>query len=111
MYSRQNEGKFVLTERLIRTLKNKIYKYMTSISKGVYIDKLDDIVNKYNNTYHSTTEMKPANIKLSIYILTLINKITKKIVTLKLVIILEYQNIVTFLQKVTPQIGVQKFCI
>ena len=68
MYSRQNQGKFVLTETLIRTLKNKIYKYMTSISKGVYIDKLDDIVNKYSNTYHSTIEMKPADIKVSTYI-------------------------------------------
>ena len=46
MYSIQNEGKFVLNERLIRTLKTKIYKYMTSISKNVYIDKLDDIVNE-----------------------------------------------------------------
>ena len=46
----QNEGKSVVAERSIRTLKNKFYKYMTSISKNVNIDKLDDIVNKYNNT-------------------------------------------------------------
>ena len=46
MYSIHNEGKFVVTERFIRTLKSKIYKYMTSISKNVYIDKLDDIVNE-----------------------------------------------------------------
>ena len=51
MYSTHNEGKSVVAERFIRTLKNKIYKYMTSISKTVCIDKLDDIVNKYNNTY------------------------------------------------------------
>ena len=44
----------IIAERLSRTLKNKIYKYMTSISKNVYIDKLDDIVNKYNHTYHRT---------------------------------------------------------
>ena len=50
MYSTNNEGKSVVAEEFIRTLKNKIYKYMTSISKNVYIDKLDDIVNKYNNT-------------------------------------------------------------
>ena len=50
MYSIHNEGKSVVAERFIRTLKNKIYKYMTSISKNVYIDKLDDIVNEYNNT-------------------------------------------------------------
>ena len=44
--STHNEGKSVVTEKLIRTLKNKIYKYMTSVSKYVYIDKLDDIMNK-----------------------------------------------------------------
>ena len=58
MYSTHNEGKFVVSERFIRTLKNKIYKYMISVSKNVYIDKLDDIVNKYNNTYHSTIKIK-----------------------------------------------------
>ena len=68
MYSMHNEGKSVVAERFIRTLKNKIYKYMTSISKNVYIDKLDDIVDKYNNTYHSTIKMKPANVKPSTYI-------------------------------------------
>ena len=55
MYSTHNEGKSVVAERLIRTLKNKVYKYMISASKNVYIDKLDDIVNnKYNKTYRST---------------------------------------------------------
>ena len=63
MYSTHNEGKYVIVERFIRTLKNKIYKYMTSISKNVYIDKLGDIVNKYNNTYHSTIKMKPVDLK------------------------------------------------
>ena len=58
----------VIAERFIRTFKNKIYKYMTSISKNVYIDKLDDIVNKYNNTYHSIIKMKPVDVKLIIYI-------------------------------------------
>ena len=48
MYSPHNEGKSVVAERFIRTLKNKIYKYMTSISKNVYIDKLNNIVNEYN---------------------------------------------------------------
>ena len=52
MYLVHNERKSVAAERFIRTLKNKIYKYMTSVSKNVYIDKIDDIVNKYNNTYH-----------------------------------------------------------
>ena len=51
MHSTYNEGKSIVAERFIRTLKNKIYKYMTSISKNVYIDKLDDIVNKCKNKY------------------------------------------------------------
>ena len=63
MHSTHNEIKFVVAERFIRTLNNKIYIYMTSISKNVYIDKLDDIVNKYNNTYHSTIKMKPVDVK------------------------------------------------
>ena len=54
MYSKHNEGKSVVAETFVRTLKTKIYKYMTEISKNVYIDKLDDIVNEYNNTYHGT---------------------------------------------------------
>ena len=67
MYSTHNEGKSVVAERFIRTLKNKIYKYLTSISKNVYIDKLDDIVNRYNTTYYSTVKMKHANVKSSTY--------------------------------------------
>ena len=58
-----NEGKSVVAERFIRTIKNKIYKHKTSISKNVCIDKLDDIVNKYNNTKHRKTEMKPIEVK------------------------------------------------
>ena len=68
MYSIHNEGKSVVAERFIRTLKNKVYKYMTSISKNVYIDKLDDIVNKCNNTYHRTIKMKPIYVKDNTYI-------------------------------------------
>ena len=62
------KGNFVVAERFIKTLKTKIYKYMTSISKNVYIDKLDDIVNEYNNTYHRTIKMKPADVKDNTYI-------------------------------------------
>ena len=65
MYSAHNEGKSVIAERFIRTLKKKIYKYMASVSKNVYIDKLDDKVNKYNNTYHSTIKTKPVDVKPS----------------------------------------------
>ena len=63
MYSRHDEGKSVVAKRFIRTVGNKIYKYMTSISKNVHIDKLDDIMNNYNNAYHSTIKMKPADVK------------------------------------------------
>ena len=63
MYLIHNEGKSVVAERFIRTLKTKIYKYMTSISKNVYIDKSDDIVNEYNNTYHRRMKMKPVDVK------------------------------------------------
>ena len=68
MYSIYNEGKSVVAERFIRTLKTKIYKYMTSVSKNVYINKLADIVNEYNNTYHRTIKMKSADVKGNTYI-------------------------------------------
>ena len=68
MYSTNKEEKSDVTERFIRTLKNKIYKYMTSISKNVYIDKLDNIVNEYNNTYHRAIKMKPVDVKDNAYI-------------------------------------------
>ena len=70
MYSTHNKGKSLGTERFIRTLKSKIYKYITSISKNVYIDKLNDIVNEYNNTYHRTIKMKPIEVKDNTYINT-----------------------------------------
>ena len=63
-----NEGKSVVAERFIRTLKTKIYKYITSVSKNVYIDKLNDIVNEYNNTYHRTIKMKTDDVKNNTYI-------------------------------------------
>ena len=59
MYSTYNEGKSVVAERFIRTLKNKLYKHMTATGKKVYYDILDGVVNKYNNTKHSTIKMKP----------------------------------------------------
>ena len=61
MYSTYNEGKSVVAERFIRTLKNKIYKHMTAISKNVYFNVLDDIVIKYNNTVHRM-KMKPTEV-------------------------------------------------
>ena len=68
LYWTHNEEKSVIAERFIRTLKRKIYKYMTSISKNMCIGKLDDILNKYNNTYHSTIKMQPVDVKSSTYI-------------------------------------------
>ena len=68
MYATHNEGESVVAERFIRTLKNKIYKYMTSIIQNVYIDKLDDTVNEYNNTYHRTIQVKPIDVKDNKYI-------------------------------------------
>ena len=59
MYSTYNEGKSVVAERFIRTLKNKLYKHMTATGKNVYYEVLDDVVSKYNNTKHSTIKMKP----------------------------------------------------
>ena len=66
MYSIHNKGKFVVAEKFIRTLKNKIHKYMTSISKNVYIDKLDEIV-QLNTTIH-IIKMKPVDVKPSMHI-------------------------------------------
>ena len=68
MYSTYNEGKSVVAERFIRTIKNKTYKHMTSISKNVYINKLDDIVNECNNTKHRTIKMKLVGVKDNMYI-------------------------------------------
>ena len=76
MDSMHNEGKSVVFERFNKTLKKKIYKCMTSISKNVCTDKLDYIVNKYNNTYHKPIKMKPVKIK-HIYMLLMILKAKK----------------------------------
>ena len=77
MHSTHNEGKSVLAERFIRTLKNKIYEHMTAVTENVYIDKLDDIMGEYNNTYHRTIEMKPIEVKDNTYIDS-INKVNDK---------------------------------
>ena len=68
MYSIHNEGKSAVAEKCIRTLKTKIYKYITLVSKNVYIEKLDDIADKYNNKYHRTIKMKPVDVKDKTYI-------------------------------------------
>ena len=63
MYSTYNEGKSAVAERFIRSLKNKIFKHMTTVSKNIYFDILDNIVNKYNNTVHRSIKMKPIDVR------------------------------------------------
>ena len=67
MYSTYNEGESVVAERFIRTLRNRIYKLMTAVSKNVYFDVLIDIVDKYSTTYHRTIKMKPIDVKSDSY--------------------------------------------
>ena len=109
MYSTHNERKSVTAERFIRTLRNKIYKYMSSVSKNVFIDKLDDINNKYNNTFHSTIKMKADEVKSSTYIdfNKEINNKDRKLKIVEIGRILKY--IKTFFQKTLFQIGLKKF--
>ena len=95
MYSTHNEGKSVVAERFIRTLKSKIYNHMTSVSKNVYIDQSGDIVDEYNNTYHTTIKMKPIDVKDNTYINTdkEINKNDPKFKVRDRVRISKYKNI------------------
>ena len=111
MYSTNNEGKSVIAERFVRTLKNKIYKHMTSISKNVYINKLYDTVKKYNNTYYTSIKMKPVDVKDNIYILILKKKSMIKTLNLKLVIMQEFLNTIIYLLKGICQIGLKKYSL
>ena len=107
MYSTHNEGKSVVAERFIRTLRSKIYKYITPISKNVYIDKLDDIVNEYNKTYHTTIKMKPNDVRDDTYINT--NKeLNDKNPKFKVGDHVRISKYKTFLLKATLQIGLKK---
>ena len=92
MHSTHNEGKSVVAERFIKTIKNKIYKYMTSISKNVYIDKLDDIIHKYNNKSIEKLTLSLLVLK-TIHTLTLVKNLMIMTLNLRLVIMQEYQNI------------------
>ena len=97
MHSTHNEEQSVVAERFIRTLENKIYKYMISMSKKyINVNKLDDIVNKYNNTYHKTIKMKSSDVKSNTYINS--SKINDKDPKFKIgdiVRISKYKNIFT----------------
>ena len=68
MYSTYNEGKSVVAKRFTKTLKNKIYKHMTTFGKNVFFNDLDDIVKKYNNTAHSSIKMKPKDVTYIKYV-------------------------------------------
>ena len=81
MYSIFNEGKSVVVERFIRTLKNKIYKHMEAINKNVLYNVLDDVVNEYNNTKHNTIKMKPKDVRM-IVIEYILNSIITKVLDL-----------------------------
>ena len=111
MYSIHNQGKSVVAERFIRTLKTKIYKYMTSVSKNVYIDKLDDIVDEYNNTYHRAINMKPVDVKDNTYI-DFKKEVNNKDSNFKVgdhVRISKYKNI--FAKEYTPKWSEERFVV
>ena len=110
MYSTYNKGKSVIAEGFIRTLKNKIFKHMTAISKTVYFDVLDDIVNKYNNTVHRTIKIKPIDVTSDSYA-EYNEDFNKPCPNLKLVITSEFQNTKTFLLKDALKIGQKKFLL
>ena len=111
MHSTHNEENYVVAERFMGTLKNKIYKYMTSVSKNVYIDKLDDIVKRYNNTYHSTIKMKPTDLKWNTYIYSSkeINDKKSKFKVGDSVRISKYKNV--FAKVYTPKCSEEVFVI
>ena len=104
------KGKSVVAERFIRTLKNKIFKHITAISKNVYFDVLDDIVDKYNNTVHKTIKMKPVDVT-DAFMLNKMKVLIKKVLNLKLVTMLEFQNMKTFLLRDILQICQKKFLL
>ena len=108
MYSTNKEGMSVVAERFIRTLKIRFTNIWQLCQKNVRIDKLSDIVNEYNNTYHSTIKMKPVDVKDNKYI-DFGKKFMIKILNSKLVITFEYQNRKAFLLKDILQIDLKKF--
>ena len=107
LYSAYNEGKSVVAERFIKTLKNKIHKHRTSISKNVYFDALDGIVKKYNNTYHKTIKMKPIEVKDYSFV-EYNEESNEKDSKFNLMIMSEFQSTKIYLLKDILLIGVKK---
>ena len=110
MYSTFNEGKSVDAERFISTLKNKIFKHMTAISKIIYVDVLDDIVNKYNDTVPKTIKMKPID-NTHVYFAEYNDNQIKKILNLKLVIMYKFLSTKIYLLKDMLLIGQKEFLL
>ena len=110
MYLAYNKGKSVVAERFIRTLKNKIFKHMTALSKNICFDALDDIADKYNSTVHRSIKINQLTLHLILMLNTMKN-LVKKILNVKLVIVLEFQNTKTFLLKDILKIGQKKFLL
>ena len=108
MYSTHNKWKSVIAERFFRTLKNKIHEYMTSVSKNVYIDKLDDIVNKHNNTYHTTSKATPDDLRSNTFIDSSI-KVNGKNLKFKICDNFRMSKYKIAFAKFTLQIGLNKF--
>ena len=101
MYSVRNEGKSVAAERFIRTLKTKIYKYMTLLSRNVYIDKLDDTIDQYNRTDRRKINVKSVDLRI-MYIFSLIKKLMINI------LVLEFHNTKVFLLRDTLKLSLKK---
>ena len=111
MYLIYNKGKSVVAERFIKTLKTKIYKYMTLVLKNVYIDKLDDMLDDYNNTHHRTIKMKPVDVKDKTYIdfKKEVNDRDPKFKVCDHVRISKYKNI--FTKRYTPNCSEEVFVV
>ena len=116
IYSTFNEGKSVVAERFIKTLKNETYKHMTYIGKNVYFNVLDDIVKKYNNTVHSSIKMKPKHVEAKGFpeskgFPEYVEESNEKDPKFKVGDHVKIQNIKMFLLKVIRLIGVKKFLL
>ena len=100
----------LLLRDLLETLKSKIFKHMTTVSKNIHFDVLDNFVNEHNNTVHRTIKKKPIEVTSNSYA-EYNEDSNKKILSLKLMIVLEFQNTKIFLLKDTLQIGQKKFLL